>query len=146
MPAEFLKKHGDYQRVYREGRKGSAPLMGWFVASRLAETPPTISADNEEENSATRSDPAAGAAAVGTRIGLTVPKTLGKAVDRNRMKRRMREAVRRQPGDLFAPQLDVVLHPRRSVLTCEFDRLEREVGKVLREVAIKRDVKRGDSK
>jgi ribonuclease P protein component len=107
----FLKKHGDYQRVYREGRKGSAALMGWFVAAR-SENPPA-----------------------GTRIGLTVPRTLGKAVDRNRMKRRMREAVRRQPQELMAGAVDVVLHPRRTVLTCEFERLEREVAKVLRETA-----------
>jgi len=127
MPPEFLKKHGDYQRVYREGCKGSAPLMGWFVAGRAVQDP--LAQIN-----------------AGMRIGLTVPKTLGKAVDRNRMKRRMREAVRRQPDELLAAQLDVVLHPRRSVLTCDFDRLERDIAKVLREVAARRDGNRGDSK
>jgi ribonuclease P protein component len=139
MPAEFLKKHGDYQRVYREGRKGSAPLMGWFVAGRAGQEPsPQTVAGVDQNNS--------GLTATGTRVGLTVPKTLGKAVDRNRMKRRMREAVRRQPDELLAPALDVVLHPRRSVLTCEFDRLEREISKVLREVATRREGKRGDTK
>ncbi len=119
----FLKKHGDYQRVYREGRKGSAALMGWFVAGRGGE------AKNGGGEKLGESETAR------VRVGLTVPRTLGKAVDRNRMKRRMREAVRRQPEELLAGERDVVLHPRRTVLTCEFERLEREVGKVLREVA-----------
>jgi ribonuclease P protein component len=114
MPAEFLKKHGDYQRVYREGRKGSAPLMGWFVAGRAVQDPLVqINA--------------------GMRIGLTVPKVLGKAVDRNRIKRRMRAALRQQPAELLTPALDLVLHPRRTVLTVEFPRLVSDLEKLLRE-------------
>ena len=73
--------------------------------------------------------PAAGGPAQrygGPRIGLTVPKALGKAVDRNRIKRRMREAVRRNLALLTAP-VDVVLHPRRVVIEMEFAALEREV-------------------
>jgi ribonuclease P protein component len=66
-------------------------------------------------------------------VGLTVPKALGKAVDRNRIKRRMREVVRRQLPLLNA-RVDVVLHPRRSVIDLDFAMLEREVGTVFRAV------------
>jgi ribonuclease P protein component len=70
------------------------------------------------------------------RIGLTVPKVLGHAVDRNRIKRRMRAAIRKQPPELLAAPLDLVLHPRRTVLDCDFARLLRDVEKVLREAAL----------
>jgi ribonuclease P protein component len=70
----------------------------------------------------------------GPRVGLTVGKaTAGKAVERNRIKRRMREAVRRQLSLLRAP-VDVVLHPRSSVIDLEFAELEREVASVFRTI------------
>lgn len=69
----------------------------------------------------------------GARVGLTVGKVMGKAVDRNRIKRRMREAVRGQLALLRTP-VDVVLHPRRSVIDLEFATLEREVAAVFRAI------------
>ena len=69
----------------------------------------------------------------GPRIGLTVGKAMGNAVDRNRIKRRMREAVRRQLPLLHSP-VDVVLHPRRSVIDVDFATLEREVASVFQQI------------
>lgn len=65
----------------------------------------------------------------GPRIGLTVGKVLGKAVDRNRIKRRLREVVRRHAGTLTFP-VDVILHPRRTLLTLEAAALDREVAQI----------------
>jgi ribonuclease P protein component len=62
-----------------------------------------------------------------------VPKALGKAVDRNRIKRRLRECVH-AALPLLKADVDVVLHPRRSVLTAEFAGLEREVATIFRSV------------
>jgi ribonuclease P protein component len=107
-----LRKHADYQLVYKAGRKQFSKQIAYFHALR----PPDR-----------RSDTA------GARIGLTVPKALGKAVDRNRIKRRMREAVRSALPLLCAP-VDVVLHPRRSVITLEFAQLQREVAQIFRSV------------
>ena len=55
-------------------------------------------------------------------MGLTAGRVLGKAVERNRIKRRMREAVRLNLP-LLTRDVDVVLHPRRTVLTAEFARI-----------------------
>jgi ribonuclease P protein component len=64
--------------------------------------------------------------AIGPRFGFTVPRALGPAVRRNRIKRRMREAIRMVRGS-FAPQWDIVINPRRSVFDAPFSALEAEV-------------------
>jgi ribonuclease P protein component len=109
-----LRKHADFQRVYKAGRKQFARQMAWFFALRDEAT-------------------AAGCETSGPRIGLTVPKALGKAVARNRIKRRLREAVRRALPLLSVP-VDVVLHPKGSVLEADFTVIEREVQTIFRSV------------
>ena len=74
--------------------------------------------------------PPEGTLAAGPRIGLTVGKVLGKAHERNRIKRRMREALRRHV-DLLPRGFDLIFHPRRGVLTVEFAKLEAEVVRIL---------------
>ena len=65
----------------------------------------------------------------GPRVGLTTGKVLGKAVERNRIKRRLRDIVRRRVTIIEA-DLDIVLHPRKSVLTMDFAKLEGEVVRI----------------
>jgi ribonuclease P protein component len=107
-----LRKHADYQRVYQESRRHSSASMSYFFRARSSEDP-------------------TGAA---PRVGLTAGRVLGGAVERNRIRRRMREAVRLHLGELPL-HVDVVLHPRKTVLEMEFARLEREVARVFASVA-----------
>jgi ribonuclease P protein component len=112
MAGVRLRKHADYQRAYAASRKRQSASMAWFLALQQAEDLPE--AHRPE----------------GPRVGLTVGKVLGKAHERNRIKRRMREALRRHV-DLLPTGCDLILHPRRSVLTIEFRKLEAEVVRIL---------------
>ena len=66
------------------------------------------------------------------RVGLTAGKVLGKAHERNRIKRRMREVLRRHL-DLLPAGCDLILHPQRTVLTLEFTKLEAELVRILQQ-------------
>ena len=99
-----LLRHADFERVYREGKRHFSANMTVFFLPRTE--PPTA----------------------GLRIGLTVSRALGGAVDRNRMRRRMREAIRfTRPAS--APAIDVVINPKRLILKAEFDDVVKEVSR-----------------
>jgi ribonuclease P protein component len=106
-----LQRHADYQRAYAGSRKRQSASMSWFLA---------------------RQTPAFAGAAMplGPRVGLTAGKVLGKAHERNRIKRRIREALRRHV-ELLPEGFDLILHPRRTVMTLEFGKLEAEVVRIL---------------
>jgi ribonuclease P protein component len=117
--AARLLKHSDFERVYKQGRRHFSSHMTVFYL-RQAE---------------------GASAEKGARVGFTVGRVLGGAVQRNRIKRRMREAVRRRRalfelgladaggGDVAG--VDVVINPKKSVLTVEFGVVVEEVGRTL---------------
>ena len=107
-----LLRHADFDRVYRQGKRHFSTNMTVFFQPRSE--PP----------------------AEGLRIGLTVSRALGGAVERNRMRRRMREAVR-MTRPLSAPPIDVVINPKRLVLQAEFAVVVKEVGRAF-EVVLKK--------
>jgi ribonuclease P protein component len=57
------------------------------------------------------------------RFGFTVSKKVGNAVERNRVRRRLREIVRRNAALLPEPGHDYVLVGRRAALHMPFDRM-----------------------
>jgi ribonuclease P protein component len=118
-PARFprsarLLRHADFERVYKQGRRHFSASMTVFYLQRPA------AVEAEKDGKAARS------AASGLRIGFTVGRALGGAVQRNRMKRRLREAVRftRPSTEIVA---DVVINPKKSLLTIDFAMVMNEV-------------------
>jgi ribonuclease P protein component len=75
-----------------------------------------------------------GAQAGPPRVGFTVSKQVGNAVERNRVRRRLRELIRLTPkATLFAGH-DYVLIGRRAALKVAFDAMMKELGGALRRV------------
>jgi ribonuclease P protein component len=109
-----LLKRSDFDLVYRQGRRHFSPHMTVFYLPQTGSASPQKAA----------------------RIGFTVGRVLGGAVERNRIKRRLREAVRLRRGLLLnAGAVDVVINPKKSVLTLQFSVVLEEVGRALQAVA-----------
>lgn len=96
----------DFRKVYDQGTRVSGPLFAAFCLAR----------PDRDGSSA--------------RLGLTVPRAIGGSVDRNRIKRRLREAFRKHRAELD-PRWDIVLNPRRTALAAPFADLERALRKVI---------------
>ena len=104
-----LLKHSDFERVYKQGRRHFSSHMTVFYL-------------RQTEGSA--------------RVGFTVGRVLGGAVQRNRIKRRLREAVRLRRS-LLKGAVDVVINPKKSVLTAEFPAVVEEVRRAFDVIAKK---------
>jgi ribonuclease P protein component len=70
----------------------------------------------------------------GPKVGFTASKAVGSAVVRNRMKRRLREAVRLHLAELPA-RFRVVLNARKPLAEAEFAQVEREIQTLFRRCA-----------
>ena len=104
-----LLRHADFERVYKQGRRHFAAHMTVFYLRR-----PEPEDDKHEQS--------------GLRVGFTVGKVLGGSVQRNRMRRRLREAVRLN-GLQGKANADVVINPKRSLLGAEFTDLQNQIAK-----------------
>ncbi|MDE3177678.1 MAG: ribonuclease P protein component [Pseudomonadota bacterium] len=63
----------------------------------------------------------------GPRVGLTVTKKTGNSPVRNRIRRRLREAIRRVPATEARADFDYVLMARRDALTLAFEALVADI-------------------
>jgi ribonuclease P protein component len=105
-----LLRHADFERVYKLGRRHFSASMTVFYWQR----PEAVGVNST--------------VASGLRIGFTVGRALGGAVQRNRMKRRLREAVRlTRPAE--GASADVVINPKKSLLTVDFAEVVNEVSR-----------------
>ena len=111
-----LLRHADFEQVYKRGKRHFSALMTVFFLPR------------EQDG--------------GMRVGFTVGKVLGGAVIRNRMKRRLREAVRLEGFRSIA--VDVVINPKKSLLDAEFPIVRKEVGRAFQVIEQKLSEKRNN--
>ena len=94
-----LLRRVEFRRVYDEGQRRNGPNFAvFFRPNGLKET----------------------------RLGITVPVRVGKAVLRNRVKRRLREVFRLN-RDRFSRGWDIVLNPREAAGRVPLLSLEREM-------------------
>jgi ribonuclease P protein component len=111
-----LRKHADFEKVYRSGRRIFSAHLTVFFLRRDGDLGPLP--QPTKPGFAGGPGPA--------RVGFTVARTMGVAVVRNRIRRRLREAARLNLGTV-GDDVDVVIHPKKSALTAEFAELCREV-------------------
>jgi len=104
FPKDFrLRKSAEFQNVYTKGKKKVSRSFVVFLMP------------NGLDHS---------------RIGLTTPRKLGKAHDRNRIKRRVREILRTS-RTLIPAGFDFVVNPRGSATDREFQELRAELAALL---------------
>jgi ribonuclease P protein component len=106
-----LLKRPEFELVYSQGRRNFSANYTFFFLPRMA-----------------------GTEASGPRVGITVGRVLGKAVERNRIKRRTREAVRKNLSVLRL-DIDIVINPKRSVLESATPALESEIARAFAQIA-----------
>jgi len=100
---ERLKRRADFQRVSR-GRRAQTETFTLQASPRAAANAPSAQAPH-------------------ARVGFTVTRKVGGAVERNRIRRRLKEALRRAGEVAPSPGHDYVLMARREALTRPFPAL-----------------------
>jgi ribonuclease P protein component len=93
----------EFRKIYDNGVRLSTPLFAAFLLATEA--------------------------GKGARLGLTVPRAIGGAVDRNRIKRRLRDIFRLR-REAFG-DYDIVLNPRKSLLNASLADIERALVKIM---------------
>ena len=112
-----ILRRADFRLVYDNGIRFPGPLFAAFCLARHEPEGPV--AGPMQTTSRTTA-----------RLGITIPRALGPAVERNRIKRRLREAFRLNRAELD-PRWDIVLNPRRPALTAAFPDVERAILKLM---------------
>ena len=106
-----LKTRAEYLRVRKGGRCATAA----FVLEAKARDGSTQAGE-------------------GPRFGFTVTRHIGKAVERNRIRRRLKAAVRDAAPNHASGEFDYVLIARRAALTSQFAALVGELARALARV------------
>lgn len=104
LPAERLRRRADYLRCYRTGRRRHGALaIVYFAPNQLGHP----------------------------RLGITASRKVGKAVVRQRLKRRIREIYRRWEDRGMLPPQDLVIHLKIEAGTASFEALRTELLRLL---------------
>jgi len=107
-PTMRLKKKDEFTRVFREGVAWKGSFFSIHVLPR-------------EEDDLQRE--------IGPRLGMVVPRRVGSAVERNRIKRKIREAFRKVAHRL--PVIDLVIRPNIACKEASEERISRSLCKAV---------------
>ncbi len=132
MQLVTIKRRAHFLRV-RGGARWACACFALECRSRVFEArvqPQSVGAD-------TGSKPPSEESQTGARFGFTVTKKLGNAVVRNRIKRRLREAVRHSASPYSLPDHDYVLIAREAALRRPFADLITDLQTALQRVHAK---------
>ena len=112
-----LRENRDFRLIYARGRSHADSLAVIYVMRR--------NGDGVD-------------AAPGRRVGFVVSKKLGNAVVRNRIKRRLREAMRLRLPDLREGPFDIIFVGRTGAKGAEWPAIQATVGELLRRAGMLR--------
>ena len=110
-PMERLKRRTDFKAAAKGAR---APSGAFVVQARQR-------AEDDRDGGPVR-------------VGFTVSRQVGNAVERNRVRRRLREVVRLAPAAALRPGHDYVLIGRRAALAADFADMTRQFDAAIRRV------------
>ncbi len=119
-----LKRRADFLRLAASGIRAARPGLVLQAAPRNAPSRPASRSGTGEKRTANTE--------IG--VGFTTTRKLGKAVVRNRIRRRLREAARRVLTSHGRPGTDYVLIGRKGTLDRSFADLERDLSSALEQV------------
>jgi ribonuclease P protein component len=122
-----LLKRVEYEAVYGAGQRRSSPQFSVFFRAQTALPKEAIGTELARESSSA----VALAAGRVSRFGISIKKALGGAVARNRIRRRIREILRRNRTEI-PTGWDIVIHPKSTVAQASFAPLEAELVRLLR--------------
>ena len=108
LPAERIRRRADFLRCYRTGRRrhGDIAIL-YFVPNELGHP----------------------------RLGITASKKVGDAVERHRLKRRIKEIYRRWQERASLPSMDLVMHLKPEARGADWEPLRGEVLRLFSGVA-----------
>jgi ribonuclease P protein component len=122
--AERLQRR-DFLKLRHEGALVRSPA---FLLQALPRA--NHKGANDDSAGETRADPMQAA----PRLGFTITRRVGNAVERNRIRRRLREAIRTAPQGWLRQNHDYAVIARRDLLSLPFARLTRDLDRAFHNV------------
>jgi ribonuclease P protein component len=123
-----VHRSGEYSRIYKTGVKSVGRYLILFSVAPAPEA---------EEGAATQADTKAGGRlgpkvglSVGPRVGWTVSGKVGNSCVRNKIKRRIREALRQELDDAMPPS-NLVFVAKRQILKASLEDIKSDIRALL---------------
>lgn len=120
---ERLRNRSDFLAAARNGRKSATRSLVLQANHRAGATIGQAGDPAQDPDRPTA-----------TRLGFTVSRKVGNAVERNRVRRRLREAVRLHASPLVRPGYDYVVIGRRGALAASFSAIVKDLQSAFRRV------------